>query len=249
VLRPELTQGSARLYVSAVDLEHRPDDDAEAFVFEPGRSPRAFPLRGLFHVAPSPGERWITACWRESTCVMNGSTLEPLYFRLEVSNDGEMLHLPNLYWRGSSRAAHDVLLRVGSLTHRLEDYACELLAPELFAAGVAGVPLAPPDLRPAPSIVSHEPEGRRVDVQGEAATFRAVAEDSHGLVGFQVELDGRTRPWEFVGKTVRLGETGQRAELEMRLPRAAVDQSEVCVRAVGRTGVLSLPCLQTVRWR
>jgi hypothetical protein len=160
-----------------------------------------------------------------------------------------MLHLPNLYWRGSSRAAHDVLIRVGSLTHRLEDYASELLAPGLFGAGVAGVPLAPPDLRPAPSIVSRDPEDRTVIVEGETALLRAVAEDTRGLVGFQVELDGRTLPWESAEKTVRLDETGQRADLELRVRRAASGEIQVCVRAVGRTGILSRPWLQTVRWR
>ncbi len=170
--------------------------------------------------------------------------VDPLHLsgglRIELPDDGWLLHSPGLFVDGTREAFEGVHIVLASGSYPLEALAAVLLDPKRVRASAAGVALAPAILPVVPELdwpeleMTERPERVvLVAADEEPPTVTLEARCSEGLAGFEVRVAGAVsfRPVE---------DAAANSTLTMELTRPAPGESiDYRWRAVGASGVLS----------
>jgi hypothetical protein len=183
---------------------------------------------------------------RGGTVVLDGDTYDERYHRIEFAEAGALLHTPALIYHGSTEAIKETYLYYDEEPFPLDCFAPILYDPKRFMAAAAGISLRHPTVPKPPRFLSNNLNVRKVAVTGGEATVTVQAESLDGVIGFQFERDGEVLPLNPAGATVSI--QGQKTTLNWTLSRPTVDETDLRIRAIGQSGVLSKPALLTLRW-
>ena len=107
--------------------------------------------------------------------------------------------------------------------------------------------ISQPALPVPPRLTAITPEGKIVDIQEEQKVITVQASCEDGILGFQIEKDGKILPFRSVGE-INI-ESDERATLTWTIDRPVEDRTEIRFRAISQTGILSRPALLTLRWQ
>jgi hypothetical protein len=205
--------------------------------------------RALHGPIPSRDEHRLLARRESATVVLDGRDASELYSRLEYEGGGALVYAPSLFYDGTPAAIRRTYLVRDRTVLPLDGYAAVLCDPRRIRAAAAGVEIAGVALPDPPRFLRTVPSTRVIDVDAGELSLEAVAEDPRGLSGFEILLDGVPLSSELALASTVLEPEDNRARLSLGISRPVVERSEIRVRAIARSGMLSVPWRTTVVWR
>jgi WD40 repeat protein len=212
-----------------------------------GASLGSLPEKELQTPLASPDESRILAERYGATVVLDGNARE-LYSRAEYEEGAALVSTPSLFYDGAPAAVRQAYLLRDQTVLSLDTYAPQLCDPRRIRAAAAGVPLVSPALPDPPGLCPAEPTERRLEVEGNSVVLAADAEDPRGVLGFELALDGQVLPGDVARASFEVEDDATRARLQWRIVRRVKNSSEVRIRAIARSGILSKPWRVSIVW-
>ncbi len=220
-----------------------------------GRTFKDLGARYLWAPFPTADERRVIALhnfkdltnYKNIAVVLDGYSLDELYRRAEFPGGEAILYTPTMIHMGCARAIQKSSICWNEKTYPLDCFAPILYDPKRFIAAAAGVPVSQPILPVPPRLIAITPKGRIVELHEEQTVITVQASCEDGILGFQIEKDGKILPFQSVGK-IRI-ESDEKTTLSWTIDRPVEDKTEIRLRAISQTGVLSRPAFFTLRWQ
>jgi len=169
----------------------------------------------------------------DSLQVLQASDGALLYERVEIAGGDTFVRTESMHVEGPRAALRRVHVIYGGASYPLDGFATQLLDPKRVRAAAAGV-------RVAPALVP-DPPTLTLEV---ASTKELVASAScaAGVLGFEVEIDGKPLDPSKLRAATKLEDENRRARLDLSLEGLGMrNGARIRIRAVARSGICSRP--------
>jgi WD40 repeat protein len=203
---------------------------------------------GFYNISGTTDNRYVIAtCNNVATVVFDGQAFNELYRRLEHVDGSALLVTSHLVHRGNSSAIRKTSMIREEEAFPLDTFAPVLYDPKRFQAAAEGVTVRKPYLPSPPELTTLTPISRVATVDEDQAVVTVSASSQDGIIGFQLEKNGEVLPFGSEGTIERDPHGG--AVLTWTIERPAAKETDLRIRAMGRSGMLSKPLLMTLQWK
>lgn len=203
--------------------------------------------RDLWGISGTADDRAVIAVVEYGTAVLDGATFIERYRRIELPDGDALLYTPSLIYQGSLSAIRGTSLIDEEESYPLDGFAPILYDPKRFQAAASGVSIRQPLLTDPPRLHSISPDARSVSVEDNTVEVWIRAEGEGGVLSFQLERDGKILPLNPTDVTIQTN--SKDAQLIWKLNRSIERETNISIRAIDRSGILSSPARLTIYWR